>query len=281
MIEESESSSDQRRADPDEHGRSESALLGDLIDLVVIVPTYNERENLPQLVASVIALGDRVRLVIVDDNSPDGTGALADRLAEHHPGRIDVLHRTGKQGLGTAYVAGFHHVLAGPAGLIATMDADLSHPVDRLPALVAAAADGGDLVLGSRYVVGGTTVGWPLPRRVLSRFGGLYARTVLGLPLYDLTGGFKVYRREALARLDLDHLRADGYGFQIETTWQVIQNGGRVVEVPIIFHDRVAGASKLSRHIVLEAALLVWQLRLERLWTRVAGWFNRGKTPAR
>ncbi len=238
--------------------------------VAVIVPTYNERENLPAMVAGVLALGEHVRLVIVDDNSPDGTGAIADDLAAAHPGRIEVLHRAGKQGLGTAYVAGFHHVLAGPASLIATMDADLSHPIDRLPALIDAASAGADLVLGSRYVAGGSTVGWPLPRRVLSRFGGRYARTVLGLPLNDLTGGFKVYRRAALAQLDLDHLRADGYGFQIETTWRVIQNGGRVVEIPITFTDRVAGASKLSRHIVLEAAALVWHLRLDRFRDRRA-----------
>ena len=239
--------------------------------LVVIVPTYNERENLPQLVEQLMMLGEAVRVVVVDDNSPDGTGGIADTLAARYPGRVDVLHRTGKQGLGTAYVAGFHQVLAGSAGLIATMDADLSHPVDRLPAMVAAAVDA-DLVLGSRYVAGGATVGWSLPRRVLSRFGGRYARTVLGLPLNDLTGGFKVYRRAALSRLDLDHLRADGYGFQIETTWRVIQNGGRVVEVPITFHDRVAGASKLSRGIVWEAAVLVWQLRLDH-------WRSRRRKP--
>jgi dolichol-phosphate mannosyltransferase len=237
---------------------------GVLEPVVVVVPTYNERDNLPRMVAGVMALGERYHLVIVDDNSPDGTGAIADDLAAAHPGRIDVLHRAGKQGLGTAYVAGFRHVLTGPAGLIATMDADLSHPVDRLSVMVERAAEA-DLVLGSRYVAGGTTVGWPLPRRLLSRFGGLYARTVLGLPLNDLTGGFKVYRRAALAGLDLDHLRADGYGFQIETTWRVIQNGGCVAEVPITFTDRVAGASKLSRGIVLEAAALVWQLRLERI----------------
>ncbi|CAA9551039.1 MAG: Dolichol-phosphate mannosyltransferase in lipid-linked oligosaccharide synthesis cluster [uncultured Thermomicrobiales bacterium] len=250
---------------PDGVGQAE--IVSSLNDLVIIVPTYNERENLPQLLESLMTLAQGIRVVIVDDNSPDGTGAVADALAAIHPKRIEVLHRSGKQGLGTAYVVGFQHVLSGSAKLIATMDADLSHPVDRLPAMVERASDA-DLVLGSRYVGGGATVGWPLPRRVLSRFGGLYARTILGLPLNDLTGGFKVYRREALAGLDLDHLRADGYGFQIETTWRVIQNGGRVVEVPITFTDRVAGASKLSRHIVLEAALLVWQLRLDRLRSR-------------
>lgn len=236
-------------------------------DIVVVVPTYNERDNLPTLVGQVVALGPSVRIVIVDDHSPDGTGEVADGLAAAHPGRIEVLHRAGKQGLGSAYVAGFRHVLAGPADLIATMDADLSHPVEQLPALVERTMVA-DLVLGSRYVEGGGTEGWPLPRRLLSRFGGMYARTVLGLPINDLTGGFKVYRRAALEGLDLDQLRADGYGFQIETTWRVTQNGGRVSEVPILFHDRVAGTSKLSRGIVREAALLVWQLRLDRFRAR-------------
>ena len=226
----------------------------------VVVPTYNERENLPRLVEEVMRLDSGFRLIIVDDNSPDGTGAIADDLARMWPGRIEVLHRPGKQGLGPAYVAGFRRALAGDAALIGTMDADLSHPVDRLPALVAA-TDRADLAIGSRYVPGGGSIGWPFHRRLLSRFGGRYARLVLGVPISDLTGGFKVYRRSMLERLDLDHLRADGYGFQIECTWRVLHLGGAVVEVPIVFVDRVAGKSKLSRRIVGEAALLVWQLR--------------------
>ena len=233
------------------------------LSIVIIVPTYNERENLPRLVAGIMELDDRTRLIIVDDDSPDGTGAVADRLTVTYPGRINVIHRRDeKKGLGPAYVAGFRKALRSDADLIGTMDADLSHPIDRLPALVAA-TDTADLVIGSRYVTGGGSIGWPWHRRLLSRFGGIYARTVLGVPVSDLTGGFKVYRRDTLAGLDLDHLRADGYGFQIECTWQVIQRGGRVVEVPIVFTDRVAGKSKLSRRIVAEAALLVWQLRLE------------------
>ena len=230
------------------------------VGTTIVVPTYNERENLPKLVDAVMRLDSGFRLIIVDDNSPDGTGAIADDLAATWPGRIDVLHRPGKQGLGPAYVAGFRKALAGDATLIGTMDADLSHPVDRLPALIAA-TDRADLAIGSRYIPGGGSVGWPLPRRVLSRFGGLYARTVLGVPISDLTGGFKIYRRATLEHLDLDHLRADGYGFQIECTWRVIRRGGTVVEVPIVFVDRVAGKSKLSRRIVGEAALLVWRLR--------------------
>lgn len=228
--------------------------------VTIIVPTYNERENLPRLVEGVMALGDQFRLVIVDDNSPDGTGRVADELAETWSGRIDVLHRAEKQGLGPAYVAGFRHALSTSAQCIGTMDADLSHPIDRLPALVAA-TEGADLAIGSRYIAGGGSVGWPLHRRLLSRFGGIYARTVLGVSISDLTGGFKVYRRPMLESLDLGSLRADGYGFQIECTWRVIGQGGKVVEVPIVFTDRIAGKSKLSRRIVAEAALLVWRLR--------------------
>jgi dolichol-phosphate mannosyltransferase len=230
--------------------------------IVVVVPTYNERENLPRIVRETLALGPQYRLIVVDDNSPDGTGALADELAATYPGRLDVIHRAEKQGIGPAYVAGFKRALATDARLIATMDADHSHDPAALPVIAAATAHA-DLVLGSRYVPGGATVGWPIHRQLLSRFGGRYARIVLGVPINDLTGGFKVYRRETLAQLDLDHLHADGYGFQIETTWRVLQMQGRVVEVPITFSDRVAGASKISRRIVAEAALLVWRLRFE------------------
>lgn len=235
--------------------------IEEVTGVTIVVPTYNERDNLPQLVDRVMTLDSRFRLIIVDDNSPDGTGEIADELALTWTGRIDVLHRPGKQGLGPAYVAGFRHALAGDAALIGTMDADLSHPVDRLPALVAA-TDHADLVIGSRYIPGGGSVGWPFHRRLLSRFGGTYARTVLGVPIADLTGGFKIYRRAMLEQLDLDHLRADGYGFQIECTWRAIRLGATIEEVPIIFVDRLAGKSKLSRRIVAEAALLVWRLRL-------------------
>ncbi|HEV2529655.1 MAG TPA: polyprenol monophosphomannose synthase [Thermomicrobiales bacterium] len=238
--------------------------------VTVVIPTYNERDNLHEAVVRVLTLGDHFRVIVVDDASPDGTGELADEMATAHPGQIDVIHRSGKQGLGTAYVVGFRHALAHGADLVVSMDADLSHPADRLPAMVEAAANA-DLVLGSRYVPGGKTVGWPFHRRLLSRFGSRYAHLILGLPVHDLTGGYKVYRRAALEGLNLEHLRADGYGFQIETTWRVIRNGGRVVEIPITFTDRVAGASKLSRSIVLEAALLVWRLRLDRIRERRRG----------
>lgn len=230
--------------------------------VVVVIPTYNERENLTTIVADVLALGDGYRVLVVDDASPDGTGELVDEMAVVYPGRVSALHRPAKRGIGPAYAAGFQAALAMDADLIAQMDADRSHDPNDLPRLVAATA-AHDLVLGSRYVPGGGTVGWSLGRRLLSRLGGRYARLVLGVPIADLTGGFKVWRRSTLAALDLEGVRADGYGFQIETTYRALHDGARVAELPIIFADRVAGASKLSRRIVIEAAIVVWRLRFE------------------
>ena len=231
--------------------------------ITVLIPTFNERENLRSLVPRLLALGAAFRVIVIDDNSPDGTGQVADTLAAEYPGRVQVLHRPTKEGIGPAYIAGFRAALASDAALIAEMDADHSHDPADLPRLIAATATH-DLVLGSRYVPGGRTIGWPLHRRLISRLGGRYARLVLGVPIQDLTGGFKVFRRETLAGLDLDRVRSDGYGFQIETTYRVLQAGGRVAEIPIVFTDRVAGASKLSRRIVLEAVVMVWRLRFER-----------------
>jgi dolichol-phosphate mannosyltransferase len=229
----------------------------------VVVPTYNERENLRALAEAVLALPGEFTLLVVDDNSPDGTGDIADTLTTEHPGRVDVLHRDRKEGIGPAYVAGFRRALATDADVIVTMDADLSHDPADLPRLIAALADA-DVVLGSRYVPGGGTHGWPWYRQAISRGGGRYARLVLGVDVADLTGGFKAYRRETLAALDLDRLRSDGYGFQIETVYRTLRNGFRVREIPILFHDRTAGQSKLSRRIVFEAMTMVWRLRFER-----------------
>ena len=238
------------------------------LSVAVVIPTYNERENIASVVADLLALGDAYRVIVVDDASPDGTGGLADALAAAQPDRISVLHRPEKRGIGPAYVAGFRAALAmtNPAvDLIVQMDADRSHDPADLPRLVAAAggSTGHDLVLGSRYVPGGGTIGWSLGRRLLSRLGGRYARAVLGVPIADLTGGFKVWRRSTLAALDLADVRSDGYGFQIETTYRAFNQGVRVIELPIVFADRVAGASKLSRRIVVEAAIVVWRLRFE------------------
>jgi dolichol-phosphate mannosyltransferase len=237
--------------------------LGEAPAITVVIPTYNERENIQTLIPAVLALGDGYRVIVVDDNSPDGTGTVAENLAAASRGRVCVVHRPAKQGIGPAYRAGFRRALTERTELIATMDADHSHQPADLARLVAVVADA-DLVLGSRYVAGGSTRGWPLYRRGISRLGGLYARVVLGVGISDLTGGFKVYRRQTLEALDLDRIRSDGYVFQIETTYRAFQLGYRVVEVPIAFVDRVAGKSKLSRRIVAEAVVTVWRLRFGR-----------------
>ena len=239
-----------------------TGLLAHPASIVVVVPSYNERPNIETLVLGVLGQGPHYRLLIVDDNSPDGAGGLADALAAAHPGRIEVMHRAAKSGLGPAYIAGFRRALELAPALIAQMDADLSHDPAALPRLVAAARDA-DLVIGSRYVAGGATVGWPFWRRVLSRMGGRYARAVLGAPVADLTGGFKVWRPGTLVSIEIERFRSDGYGFTIEATWRALRHGARVTEVPIVFTDRIAGASKLSRRIVVEAAFLVWKLRWE------------------
>jgi glycosyltransferase involved in cell wall biosynthesis len=232
--------------------------------ITVVIPTYNERENLPGLIPDILALGPNYRIIVVDDNSPDGTGAIADSLAAQHPGRIEVVHRPRKEGIGPAYIAGFQAALAQNPDYIATMDADHSHSPADLARLVERAKRA-DLVLGSRYVSGGKTRGWPWYRQAISRLGGIYARLVLGVPISDLTGGFKVYQRDALTALDLRAIESDGYVFQIETTYRLLQTGRHVVEEPITFTDRYAGKSKLSRRIVLEATFMVWRLRWERL----------------
>jgi dolichol-phosphate mannosyltransferase len=233
-------------------------------DVLVVVPTYNERDNLPELVALLLALGAEYRVLVVDDNSPDGTGDIADSLAAGSGGRVSVLHRPQKGGLGRAYIAGFERALQTGAPLIAQMDADLSHRPRDLQAMVEALTPDVDLVLGSRYIPGGATEGWPILRRLVSRAGGRYAGAVLGLPIRDLTGGFKVWRREILQAIDLPEIVSDGYSFQIETTFRAVRNGARVAQVPIVFHDRVAGKSKLSRMVVVEAAVRVWQFRWRR-----------------
>ena len=229
----------------------------------VILPTYNEAENVePMIVALLGLLGEGARITVVDDASPDGTGAIADRLAGQHRG-VDVLHRPGKQGLGPAYVAGFRHVLATDAELIVQMDVDFSHDPADVPRLLAASADA-DLVLGSRYVAGGRVGDWGRARRLISRSGSAYARRWLGLEIRDLTGGFKCFRREVLEAIEIETVRALGYAFQVETTYRAVRAGFRVVEIPIYFGDRHVGESKMSRAIVAEA---VWRVPLMR-WRR-------------
>jgi dolichol-phosphate mannosyltransferase len=231
---------------------------------LVCLPTYNERENLePMLQALGEVLGPEDGVLVIDDASPDGTGEIADRLAGERP-NVQVLHRTAKQGIGPAYLAGFRHALAAGAELVLEMDCDFSHDPNAVPQLIAAATDA-DLVLGSRYVRGGGTRNWGLVRRTISRGGSLYAQVLLGTRVRDLTGGFKCYRREVLERIDLGAIGSHGYAFQIETTYRALRAGFRVVEVPIIFVDREAGGSKMSRAIVLEAIWKVPALRLAAL----------------
>ena len=232
--------------------------------ITVIIPTFNEAGNLPKLVSALYSLPlDDLKILVVDDHSPDGTGEIADRLATENPGRLAVIHRPGKLGLGTAYLAGFQHALAVGSSIIAQMDADFSHPPEKLLGLVQALADC-DLALGSRYVPGGSVdQRWPLWRRGLSAFGNFYARTILRLPVRDATGGYRAWRRETLQALPLDRVHSDGYAFQVEMVYLAYLYGFRVHETPIYFADRCWGNSKMSFRIQREAALRVWQLRFE------------------
>jgi dolichol-phosphate mannosyltransferase len=226
----------------------------------LILPTYNEAENIEPIVRAARGrLRDGDRILVVDDNSPDGTGQIADRLAAEIDG-VEVLHRPAKQGLGRAYLAGFRCALDGGAELVLEMDSDFSHDPADLPRLITAAQDA-DLVLGSRYVRGGSVVDWGLVRKLVSRGGSWYARTVLGVGVRDLTGGFKCFRRSVLESLDLESVHADGYGFQIELTYRAIKAGFNVVEIPIIFRDRRVGQSKMNARIALEAVWKVPALR--------------------
>jgi dolichol-phosphate mannosyltransferase len=232
---------------------------------IVCLPTYNERENLEPMIR---ALGQKgVSVLVIDDNSPDGTGELADRLAAELD-HVEVLHREMKEGLGPAYLAGFRHALADGAELILEMDADFSHDPDDVPRLIREAGEA-DVVLGSRYVDGGSIRNWGRLRRFVSAGGSGYARRVLGVRVHDLTGGFKCFRREVLETIDLDAITARGYAFQIETTYRALQAGFRVVEVPIAFVDRERGGSKMSRRIVFEAIWKVPMLRLRALVRRL------------
>ncbi len=225
---------------------------------LIIVPTYNERDNLPVLVERLM-IHRNVRLLIVDDHSPDGTGEIADAMTRRFPGRVDVLHRTGRRGLGLSYRDGFKKALAEPIDLVCQMDADLSHDPDRLPAILEGAANA-DLVLGSRYVPEGTIVNWPRRRRLLSRFANLYVRLVTRLDVRDCTSGYRCWRRAALASLPLDRVVSDGYSFLIETLYLAVRRGCRVVEVPIAFVERRRGASKLSGTVLLESVMTPWRL---------------------
>jgi dolichol-phosphate mannosyltransferase len=233
---------------------------------LIVVPTYNERDNLARLVEQALQALPQAHLLVVDDNSPDGTGELAEELALQEP-RLHVIHRPGKLGLGTAYVEGFRYGLARDYDFFFEMDADFSHDPRYLPVLFERVLAGADLVLGSRYIDGGGTRNWGLLRQLISRGGSLYARTIRGVGVRDLTGGFKCFRRRVLESIDLCKVRSEGYSFQIEMTYRAVREGFAVEEVPITFVDRRVGQSKMSRSIFLEAIWVVWRLRL--------GWMGR------
>jgi len=237
--------------------------------VLVIIPTYNERENLAALVAEILGR-ELYTVMIVDDQSPDGTGEVADELARGAPGRVQVVRRTDKRGLGRSYIEGFGLALRGDADLICQMDADFSHDPKYLPALVEAAADH-DVVVGSRYLNGISVVNWPLRRLFLSTFANRYIRAVTGLSVCDCTGGFRCWRREALARIPLQRIASDGYAFMVETLFEAARRGCRIGEVPIIFFERRQGTSKLSGGVLIESIFMPWRLRLRALLGRRAG----------
>ena len=232
--------------------------------VLIIIPTYNERENVAEVTDRFLEPLAQADLLFVDDNSPDGTGDLLDEIAAANP-RVNVLHRAGKLGLGTAYLDGFRWGLDRDYAYLFEMDADFSHDPRYLIEMHRLAAGGADMVVGSRYVEGGGTVNWGIGRQVISRGGGLYARSVLGVSVRDLTSGFVCYRRGTLERLDLDGVGSNGYSFQIEMKYRVLRQGMQIVETPIVFEDRRVGQSKMSRAIFMEALLMVWKLRFSRI----------------
>jgi len=234
---------------------------------IVVLPTYDEAENLPLIVPEILAQSEEVSVLVVDDDSPDGTGKLADELAADDP-RVRVLHRSQKQGLGAAYRAGIARALELGAEVIIQMDADFSHPPDQIPTLLRE-IEHHDVVLGSRYLDGITVVNWPIERILISYFGNQYARLATGLPISDMTGGFRCVRREMLDRMGFERVRADGYAFQIEMNFRFVHAGARIKEIPFFFLDRTRGESKLSLQIGVEALWIVWWLRLARALGRL------------
>lgn len=235
---------------------------------LVIVPTYNEKENIPNIVPEILAQDQSLHVLVVDDNSPDGTGAIVDELCRTHEGKVFVLHRAEKKGLGQAYLAGFRWALDRDFDLIFEMDADFSHDPKFLPDFLEAIKEA-DLVLGSRYICGVNVVNWPMSRLLLSYFANIYSRIVTGLKLKDGTGGFKCFRRTVLETIDLDAVRSNGYSFQIEMSFRASKKGFKIVEIPIVFVDRQEGASKMSKAIVREAIWMVWRLRLMSIFGRL------------
>jgi dolichol-phosphate mannosyltransferase len=234
---------------------------------IVLVPTYNEKENIERIIPEILKQDDRLSVLVIDDSSPDGTGQIADRIASGNP-RVLVLHRTKKEGLGQAYIAGFRWALERDFDYVFEMDADFSHDPKYLPDFLKAIADA-DIVLGSRYISGVNVVNWPMMRLLLSYYANVYSRIVTGMPLRDATGGFKCFKRRVLEAIDLGEVRSNGYSFQIEMSYRAFKKGFKIIEIPIVFVDRTAGQSKMSKKIVREAILMVWRLRLWSLFGRL------------
>ena len=228
---------------------------------LVLIPTYNEKDNLPILVKDLMAIPG-VHVMVLDDQSPDGTGKVADALAIEYPGRVHPLHRTGQRGLGVSYLEGFHRAIESDFDFVGQMDADLSHDPKYLPAMIETAARGADLVIGSRYLNGISVVNWPLRRIILSQFANFYIRTVTGLHLRDITTGYRCWRRTSLAKLPLDRIVSDGYAFLLDVTFMAADEGLTIEESPIIFVERRQGASKLSSGVLLESLITPWKLML-------------------
>ena len=237
------------------------------MEVLVVVPTYNERDNIERVIAQLLALDVDLGVLVVDDNSPDGTGRLVDDIRSREP-RVNAIHRSGKLGLGSAYITGFKWALAETdANFIFEMDADFSHDPNAIPEFLAKTPEA-DLVIGSRYLDGITVMNWPLRRLALSVGANIYTRIITGMPVKDATGGFKCFRREVLEALPLDNIRSDGYSFQIEMNYHAWKRNYRIVEIPIVFVDRQQGASKMSRRIIYEAAFLVWKLRFASIFRK-------------
>ncbi len=250
-----------------------SAFLGtsttlDMPRTLIVTPTYNEKDNLPRFVDAVRSAYPEADVMVVDDNSPDGTGEIADAIAQEDQ-KVKVMHRSGKLGLGTAYIQAFTKGLAEGYDRFFEMDADLSHDVKYLPDFVRALDEGADVVIGSRNIPGGGVEGWGVGRHFISKGGSLYSRTILGLPIKDLTSGYKAFSRRALEAIDINDIHSNGYSFQIEMTYRALRKGMRVKEVPIVFVDRTAGRSKMSRKIFIEAIGVVWKLRAEALLGKI------------
>ncbi|MDP9884041.1 dolichol-phosphate mannosyltransferase [Sinomonas atrocyanea] len=241
--------------------------------ILTIIPTYNELDSLPKTLGRLRAAVPASDVLVADDNSPDGTGALADRIAAEDP-QVHVMHRRGKEGLGAAYIAGFRWALERDYDVIVEMDADGSHQPEQLPALLSAVEDGADLVIGSRWVRGGSVVNWPFYRQLISRTGSTYARLMLGLGLRDITAGYRAFRRTTLEKLDFDSIESKGYGFQVDLAWRVAKMGLSVVEVPVTFVERELGSSKMSGNIVVEAMVNVTKWGLKERWSQLT---SRGR----